>query len=293
MRKPRILLVIIIIVFLIILLIWRLSLVKSKPIQFDGQRAFQDVQAQVAFGARVPDSQAHAKTILYIQKQLQNAGWQSKVQATNWKGFSVQNIIAYRTDQTPQIILGAHYDTRLLSDQDTGARRSEPVPGANDGASGVAVLLELARTLPSEVVPTWLVFFDAEDNGELDGRQWIMGSTAFVSELTFKPRAAIILDMVGDKDLNLYIEQNSNNILVTEIWGQATNLGYEEQFIQSTKYSMLDDHTPFLATGIPAVDIIDFDYPYWHTAADTPDKVSSKSLKIVGDTLRAWLISQK
>ena len=99
--------------------------------------------------------------------------------------------------------------------------------------------------------------------------------------------------MVGDADLNIYIEQNSNATLVAEIWGLAARLGYSKQFIQTVKYSMVDDHTPFLAAGIPAVDIIDFDYPYWHTAADTPDKVSPKSLQIVGETLRTWLITQK
>jgi glutaminyl-peptide cyclotransferase len=293
MRKYRILFLIIFSAILIALVLWRLVPINRQSDQFDGQRAYQDVVAQVAFGPRIPDSQAHAETITYIQEELRKAGWKSKIQMTDWKGFSVQNIIASRSDQTPQIILGAHYDTRLLADQDPGPGRASPVPGANDGASGVAVLLELARTLPAATIPTWLVFFDAEDNGGLAGREWIMGSNAFVSELSFHPRAAIILDMVGDADLNLYIEQNSNAALVAKIWGQAAKLGYSKQFIQTVKYSMLDDHTPFLAAGIPAVDIIDFDYPYWHTAADTPDKVSPKSLQIVGETIRTWLIVQK
>ena len=99
--------------------------------------------------------------------------------------------------------------------------------------------------------------------------------------------------MVGDADLNIYIERNSNPALVSEIWGQAARLGYEHQFIQTAKYSMMDDHTPFLEAGIPAVDIIDFDYPFWHTAADTPDKVSPKSLEIVGKTLLEWMSTQR
>ena len=293
MRKYRILFLVIFTAILIALILWKLIPLNRQSVQFDGQRAYQDVIAQVAFGPRIPDSQAHADTITYIQEELRKAGWKSKIQMTDWKGFLVQNIIAFRSDQTPQIILGAHYDTRLLADQDPGAGRAAPVPGANDGASGVAVLLELARTLPAATIPTWLVFFDAEDNGELAGREWIMGSNAFVSELSFHPRAAIILDMVGDADLNLYIEQNSNATLATEIWGQAAKLGYSRQFIQTVKYSMLDDHTPFLVAGIPAVDVIDFDYPYWHTAADTPDKVSPKSLQIVGETIRTWLLTQE
>jgi len=293
MRRNRILFLIIFVVLLIALVVWRLTFLNRKSLPFDGQRAYQDVVAQVAFGPRIPDSQAHADTITYIQEQLKKAGWQSNIQMTDWKGFSVQNIIASRSDLAPQIILGAHYDSRLLADQDPGSGRVAPVPGANDGASGVAVLLELARSLPTGTTPTWLVFFDAEDNGGLAGREWIMGSNAFVSELTSHPRAAIILDMVGDANLNLYIEQNSSAALVAEIWGQAAKLGYAKQFIQTVKYSMIDDHTPFLAAGIPAVDIIDFDYPYWHTAADTPDKVSQISLQIVGETLRTWLITQK
>ena len=293
MRRNQILFLIIFVVLLIALVVWRLTFLNQKSLPFVGQRAYQDVVAQVAFGPRIPDSQAHADTITYIQEQLKKAGWQSKIQMTDWKGFSVQNIIASRSDQAPQIILGAHYDSRLLADQDPGSGRVAPVPGANDGASGVAVLLELARSLPTGTTPTWLVFFDAEDNGGLAGREWIMGSNAFVSELTSHPRAAIILDMVGDADLNLYIEQNSNATLVAEIWGQAAKLGYAKQFIQTVKYNMIDDHTPFLAAGIPAVDIIDFDYPYWHTAADTSDKVSQISLQIVGETLRTWLITQK
>ena len=280
------------VVLVIAFAVWRGSLLR-RPVPFDGQRAYQDVLAQVAFGPRVPDSPAHAKTIAYIQEQLRQAGWQAQVQNTIWKGFAIENIIASRTDHVPQIILGAHYDSRMLADQDPGPGRSSPVPGANDGASGVAVLLEMARSLPQDSPPTWLVFFDAEDDGGISGRDWIMGSQAFVSDLTFHPEAAIIVDMIGDSDLNIYIEKNSNSALVTEIWGQAAKLGFSQQFIPTLKYRMEDDHTPFLKAGIPAVDIIDFDYPYWHTAADTPDKVSPKSLEIVGETLRTWLIGLK
>ena len=293
MRKIRFFPYLAVVFLFVALAVWGFLLFTHQPTHFNGQRAYQDVVTQVAFGARVPDSSAHAKTIAYIQDELRKAGWQAKIQATTWQGFSIQNIIASRTNQTPQIILGAHYDSRMLSDQDPGPGRNSPVPGANDGASGVAVLLELARSLPKGSQPTWLVFFDAEDDGGIAGRDWIMGSQAFVAALTFHPRAAIIVDMVGDADLNIYIEQNSNTALVAEIWGQAARLGFEQQFIPTVKYNMEDDHTPFLKAGIPAVDIIDFDYPYWHTAADTPDKVSPKSLEIVGETLRNWVIAQR
>ena len=293
MRKSRIFTLFILVALLITLAVWKGSPIIRQPVPFDGQRAYQDVLAQVAFGPRIPDSPAHAQTIAYIQEQLRKAGWQAQIQDITWQGFAIKNIIASRTDQAPQIILGAHYDSRMLADQDPGPGRNSPVPGANDGASGVAVLLELARTLPKEDLPTWLVLFDAEDDGGIAGRDWIMGSQAFVAALTFHPRAAIIVDMVGDANLNIYIEKNSNAALVSEIWGQAARLGFSQQFIPTIKYSMEDDHTPFLRAGIPAVDIIDFDYPYWHTAADTPDKVSPKSLEIVGETLLSWLMGQK
>jgi glutaminyl-peptide cyclotransferase len=293
MRRPGVLFLIALGVLILALVGWRLAIHTLNPSQFNMQRAYQDVLAQTAYGPRIPDSQAHAETIAYIQAELKKAGWKSEIQKSSWKGFDISNIIASRADQPPQIILGAHYDSRLLADQDPGLGSLSPVPGANDGASGVAVLLELARTLPSDNITTWLVFFDAEDNGGLEGRDWIMGSQAFVAKLTFHPKAAIILDMVGDADLNIFIETNSNSVLVSEIWGQAAKLGYGKQFIQESKYSMLDDHTPFLQAGIPAVDIIDFDYPFWHTAADTPDKVSPKSLEIVGETLFHWMSTQR
>ena len=158
--------------------------------------------------------------------------------------------------------------------------------------SGVAVLLELARTLPDETVPLWLVFFDAEDNGNIQGWDWILGSRQFVALNPIRPRAVVIVDMIGDADLNIYRESYSDPQLTNEIWSTALELGYASVFIDEYRHSMLDDHTPFLEVGIPAVDIIDFDYPYWHTVQDTPDKVSAKSLKAVGDTLLAWVMGQ-
>jgi len=257
---------------------------------FNGHRAYQDVLTQVSFGSRTPGSVAHAQTVTYIRQELEGSGWKIKIQASEWQGFSIQNIIASRTEAPPGIIVGAHYDSRLVADQDRGPGRIGPVPGANDGASGVAVLLELARSLPADSVPVWLVFFDGEDNGGLDNRQWIMGSRLFVSELTEKPQAAVIVDMVGDVDLNLFIERNSDVDLTAEIWSQAASLGYVKFFIATPKYDLIDDHIPFLEAGIPAVDIIDFDYPNWHKTTDTPDKVSALSLQIVGETILQWLL---
>ena len=153
----------------------------------------------------------------------------------------------------------------------------------------MAVLLELARVIPNNLdKQIWLVFFDAEDNGNAFGTGWDLGSEYFVSMLSGQPDSVIILDMIGDKDLNIYMEGNSNPDLNNEIWSVASELGYS-QFIPKYKYNLIDDHTPFLNAGIRAVDVIDFDYPYWHTVEDTADKVSAESLQVVGDTIMKWL----
>jgi glutaminyl-peptide cyclotransferase len=266
---------------------------KSDPVSFDSSRAFADVQTQVAFGPRTPGSEGHTQIREWLRKELESAGWIVEVQQTERLGHPIYNLIAKRNNDAPQIILGAHFDTRLFADNDPDIKkRSEPVPGANDGASGVAILLELGRTLPKDTVPTWLVFFDAEDNGRIPGWDWILGSRAFVEEIKVKPQAVVIVDMIGDTNLNIYLEKNSNAAIRAEIWSTAAKLGYGEQFINKEKYSMEDDHTPFLEAGLPAVDIIDFDYPYWHTTQDTVDKVSAQSLKAVGETLWSWIVEQ-
>lgn len=263
------------------------------PVRFDGQRAYADVQTQVAFGARIPGSEGHAKVQEWMREELESAGWQVEVQESEALGHPIQNIVAKRGGESPQVILGAHYDTRMFADNDPDpANHSLPVPGANDGASGVAVLLELARVLPEDTVPVWLVFFDAEDNGRIPGWDWILGSREFVRNNPLQPQAVVIVDMIGDADLNIFKERNSNPALTEEIWAVANSLGYGNVFIPEYKFSMLDDHTPFLEAGIPAVDIIDFDYPHWHTVQDTPDKVSAESLQAVGETVQTWVMGR-
>ena len=266
----------------------------NRAPSFDGNRAYADVKTQDSFGPRIPGTAGHDQIVQWIKSQLTQASWQVEVQQTSLGGHPIQNIIARRGQPgQPWLILGAHYDTRMVSDQDPDpVKRALPMPGANDGGSGVAVLLELARDLPTTLQKqVWLVFFDAEDQGDLPGWDWILGSRAFANSLTSKPDAAVIVDMIGDANLNIYKELNSNPVLTDMIWKVAASLGYENQFIAQGKYRMEDDHTPFLEKGITAVDIIDFDYPYWHTAEDTPDKVSASSLQAVGDTLLKWLIT--
>ncbi len=263
---------------------------------FDWYRAYDDVKYQVGLGARIPGSQAHDAEVQWIVSQLKQSGWQVEIQQATAMGHPIQNVIAKKGNAShPWFILGAHYDSRMIADQDPNpANRTQPVPGADDGASGVAVLLEMARVLnfiPSKQ-QVWLVFFDAEDQGNIPGWDWSLGSQAFVNQLQDAPDAVIVVDMVGDKNLNIYKEKNSNPVITELIWNIAANLGYKQQFIPQYKYALEDDHIPFLAKGLTAIDIIDFDYPYWHTLADTADKVSPNSLKIVGDTLLKWIDSQ-
>lgn len=270
-----------------------LSQPQPDATSFDGVRAFEDVKTQVAFGPRIPGTEGHAEVREWMREQLESAGWQVEVQESEAMGHPVFNVVAKRSDEPPQIILGAHYDSRMFADNDPdSANHSLPVPGANDGASGVAVLLELARSLPKDSANVWLVFFDAEDNGRIEGWDWILGSREFVANNSIQPRAVVIVDMIGDADLNIYRERNSDPVLMDEIWSAAAGLGYQNQFVPQYKYSMIDDHTPFLEAGIPAVDLIDFDYPYWHTVDDTPDKVSPESLEAVGRTLWTWIVGQ-
>jgi Zn-dependent M28 family amino/carboxypeptidase len=263
------------------------------PLSFDGERAYTDVQTQVSFGPRIPGTPGHDKIRQWIQNEIIAAGWQLEVQASETMGHTIYNIIAKNNENPPQIIIGAHYDSRIYADNDPdAANHTKPVPGANDGASGVAVLLELARSLPRDAVPVWLVFFDAEDNGGIQNWDWILGSREFVRHNPLQPRAVVIVDMIGDADLNIYREYNSNAELTDEIWATAKDLAHDDKFIDEYRHSMIDDHMPFVEAGISAVDIIDFDYPYWHTIEDTPDKVSAESLQTVGETLRTWVIQQ-
>ncbi len=259
--------------------------------QFDGERAYRHVAAQVALGPRPTGSEANRQTAAYIAEHLAGLGWQVEYQDFVYRGTSGRNIIA-RAGQGPVVILAAHYDTRRQADRDPDpAQRGQPVLGANDGASGVAVLLELARVLRPARLPyeVWLVFFDAEDNGGLDGWEFIVGSTYMANTLRIRPAMVIVVDMIGDADQQIYQERTSTRALVDRIWAVAAELGYADFFIPTEKYSIIDDHTPFLRLGIPAADLIDFDYPYWHTTQDTLDKVSPASLERVGRVLQAFL----
>lgn len=261
------------------------------PHDFDGDRAMQHVAAQMAFGPRPTGSEASLQVGDYIIAELEAAGMAVSTQPFTYQGVEGRNIIGVRGVGGPLRIFGAHYDTRLYADQD--AAPYQPVPGANDGASGVAVLLELAFALDWDTITgeVWFVFFDAEDNGRIDNWEWIVGSRYFADHLTITPQYFILLDMVGDADQQLYYEGHSDPVLSEQLWGTAAELGYSDYFIPTYRHYMMDDHIPFVERGIPAVDIIDFDYPYWHTTADTVDKLDPASLERVGHVLEVFLES--
>jgi len=239
-------------------------------------------------------SAANRTTGDYIIQTLRTYGWEAETQEFGYQSVPVRNVVGRQgrgaTGALKVGILGAHYDTRRLADRDPNDP-TQPVPGGNDGASGVAILLELARVWSGAELP-WdvrLAFFDAEDNGHIDGWPWSVGATHMAENLDVTPAWVIVVDMVGDADQQFYYERNSDPALMERLWGIAADLGYADHFIPRYKWTITDDHIPFVQQGIPAVDLIDFDYPYWHTTQDTCDKVTPESLERVGRVLQRFV----
>ena len=259
------------------------------------------VEQQLAFGPRTPGSEAHDNFVTWACGILNDAGWKTTAETKTYQGKPVRNIIAERSSGAKadnRILLGAHYDSRLHSDQDVTNFKWDATPGAEDGASGVAVLLALAQSLPElENVSVTLAFFDAEDQGNLMGwPDWCLGSSLLAEEYAAAgtlPDEVIILDMVGDSDLNIYREGNSDSELTDALFNIAAELGLSDKFINKEKYRMTDDHMPFINLGIPAVDLIDFDYPYWHKTTDTADKLSEESLRAVYKVVYEYIVNSQ
>ncbi len=255
---------------------------------FSGSSAMQHLLKLSSFGPHPAGSREQEQVKDYIYSFLQSQGWKTEVITFTYQGIQCYNILAYKGNG-PGILLGTHYDTRPISDRNPPELRHLPVPGANDGNSGTAVLLELARSLKApEGSRVWLAFFDAEDRGNIDGWPFSVGAHS-ASRMNLDLRAVVVADMVGDADLKIYQEANSDRALTESIWKVAHSLGFSEYFVPQVKYSIIDDHLPFALQGIPSALLIDFDYPYWHTTEDTPDKISARSLEIVGTVLKAWV----
>lgn len=268
---------------------------------FDGEIAFRHLVAQVGFGPRVSGSDGHRECREYLVRELGKSAEAVNLQPFTVRGYDGEtlhysNIIAsFNLKATTRILLLAHWDTRPWADEEAdSALHSRPVPGANDGASGVAVLLEISRHLKASppAVGVDILLTDGEDYGRhADPSGFLHGARHFASNLPagYRPVFGILLDMVGDAELELPREQHSIDFapdVVDLVWGTARRLGYR-QFVDARQGRVTDDHLPLNAAGIRTIDIIDFDYPdrtnrYWHTLQDTPDKCSAGSLEAVG-----------
>ena len=276
----------------------------ERPGDFDAQRAFGYLEQQMRFGPRIPGTPAHDSAGDWILAQLRVRADTVLVQeiphkTKNGRVLHLRNFIArFHPTAAERVLFLAHWDTRPTADSDSDvAKRKSPVPGANDGASGVAVLLGVADALKAKPSPPALgldlLFVDGEDYGDFaDTSDVLIGSRWFAAHqpVGYPPLYAVLFDMVGDKDLTIYYESNSQGFapeVVDRVWRTAADLGYGRVFLQGVKHSLIDDHVALQKAGIHAIDVVDFDYgpnnSYWHTTHDTLDKVSAASLKIVGD----------
>ena len=282
---------------------------EKKIPSFNQKMAFQHLLDQCSYGPRNPGSEGHQEFSKYLEEYLSSLSKNVIIQEFSYtehlttKKRKGKNLIAqFNLESEERLLLGAHWDTRSLSDEDPDEEKKLlPVLGANDGASGTAVLMELASIFSKNNPPIGIdiVFFDAEDVG-INGKPYTfaMGSEYFSKNLPIeKPNFAIIVDMVGDKFLKIPIERFSYQVnpeMVKEIWGLANDLGLSA-FEYRIGYEIYDDHVPLWENAqIPAIDIIDFDYPnlfynYWHTQKDIPENCSPQSLYQVGTLLLNYI----
>lgn len=277
---------------------------------FDRAVAFDLLKKQVDIGPRYPGSPGHAACRDFIVSQLKpyadSVTVQGFQQTIAGKNLDMANITArFNPGAKRCILLAAHWDTRPLADMEIDAsKRAKPIPGANDGASGVAVLLELARIFKQRQpdVGVLMVFFDGEDyaTDPPSAGTMFLGSKYFAKHLDAKTKAelryGILLDMIGDKNLDIYQEVQSLAAapdVVKKVWDAAKSLGYEKSFLPSGKYSVADDHIPLIEAGVKCIDVIDFNYGPWHTLDDTVDKCSAESLKTVGDVIARVVYEEK
>jgi len=279
---------------------------RSAAREFNGARALTYAERQVAFGPRVPNTAGHRATGDWLAAELATRADTVIVQAWRHKTskgvtLELRNFFArFRPEATDRVLFVAHWDTRPVADQDPNLGRQRlPIDGANDGASGVAVLLGVADALKANApaVGVDLLFVDGEDFGDFaDSTETLLGAYYFGAHQPagYPPLFAVVFDMVGDKDLQLYYEGNSQSFapeVVQRVWQTAERLGYGGVFIHGVRRALIDDHVALQRAGIHAIDVIDFDYgpnnAYWHTGEDTIDKLSAQSLAIVGNVALA------
>jgi len=261
---------------------------------FDSNRAWTDLERQVAFGPRPAGSAALAQCRQYIEAQLKAAGITYREQAfdamTPAGVIKMVNVIGTIPGRRPErIALATHYDTKRF--------QQFKFVGASDGASSTAAVLELARVLKNRQneFTIELLFLDGEEAVNVEWRDPdnTYGSKYYVQAAKQAGtlsglKALILLDMVGDRDLDIRPDSNSARWLNAIVWSSAARLGYSSTFVPEG-FTVEDDHLPFVQAGVASIDIIDLDYPQWHTAQDDLDHVSARSLQIVGDVvLDAW-----
>jgi len=271
---------------------------------FSGESAFKFLEQQVAFGPRNPGSEGHKNCQHFLIAELKKYTINVSTQPFLFtdtdlnRTFTLTNIIAHFPGKAPQsqrILLAAHWDTRPRADREKDPElQKQPILGANDGASGVAVLLEIARIMVKypPPVPVDVVLFDGEDYGKVSRHEdYLLGARHFAKNLPRTPyKFGILLDMVGDKNLRIPKEGYSARMLpdlVDKVWKRAQLLKLSV-FINRLGSEILDDHQPLIQAGVPIIDIIHVDLvgsKYWHTLEDTPDKCSPESLKQVGTLL--------
>jgi len=280
---------------------------------FDEDHAFEYLVAQCDFGPRNPGSDGYYACLDFIITELDQSADDIILQEFSYqeqryrKRYDLQNIIArFNPDASFQTIISAHWDTRPWADLEDNRRdRNQPIIGANDGASGVAVLLELAKIMGETPPPIGvnLVFFDGEDMGVPgENETYCQGSRYFAKNLPIpRPDEAINLDMIGDKQLHLPVEKYSlefNPNLVRYLWGRANDMGLDA-FDITPQYAIYDDHVPLHEiAGIPAINLIDFKYPnpyanFWHTMNDVPENCSAKSLEQVGKLMVDYIYNRE
>ena len=275
---------------------------------FDGESALELVRVQVGFGPRVPGTEGHARQLAWMLTHLDTLAPvleadSFRVTTTRGDSLDLVNVIArFAPQEGRRIVLLAHWDTRPRSDQATDpGLRDLPVPGANDGASGTAVLLELARLLAGSPPPLGvdLLFVDGEDYGPTVD-DMLFGARRYAASLPDegRPVYGLLLDMVGDADPSFPVEALSAqhaSVVVRKVWRAAERLGYREYFPTGVGRELIDDHVPLIEAGLPTANLIDFTYgpgnSFWHTPDDTPERLSAATLGMVGEVVAELVYS--
>ncbi len=282
---------------------------RARRPEFDGAKAFEMLKRQCEFGPRPSGSEAARKTRAFLLAELSRYADQVETQEFTYRDrvysnreISLSNIIGiFNPEAKRRVLLCAHWDTRPVADMEIDAdKRRRPILGANDGASGVAVLLELARLFKQQKpqIGVVMVFLDGEDYGDWDRMEGVLlGAKHFARNMKkYRLEYGILLDMIGDKNLQVYREVNSERYaprVNDRVFRIARELGFEKNVIDQLKTEVIDDHIPINEAGLPTIDLIDFDYAYWHTLEDTVDKCSPQSLAIIGSLVAETVYREK